>query len=504
MNAGYAISDGLEKETPPCVPGTMSAVTAPLRLFLSGLLFACVLARPVPAQGDPAGDFPTEHHAALTQLVDGMLHVASWCSLKELFLERDRLYRAVLEIDPDNETARKGLRYSRKSDGSWQEPAPRESKNRNPKALAEELPAKRQSVAEPFRTRMVAAFDAYHVDPATRRSVQREILAADPDDAWVRGEQGEARSGDEWVLKETVTGKERRLEIKALAQAALDDVGELRETPLTDVERGLGLKFTQAIATRHVRVLGTGQRPECEQAARACEAAGRFFRGVLDVDAQHREGYTVYLLASEKEGPVFIENQPGIDPDFRKFLKTCVGALLPGQPVVVYWDKDLQKRVDGAARQTLGDFLFRTFATTLDEGWAWEGLGLYLNRELVGTRLTWFIQMAANGPHKTLHKKLQNPATNWMNEALLLLQSPDHPKFAQMLERDVNAMSVEDMLYAYAFAAYLAEGRPKDLPQILRRCGGSRGTSAAAVETVLAMDLGSVEERLMRWLTERQ
>src|SRR4051812_21991868 len=85
--------------------------------------------------------------AARAVLVKGLLDLAAWCNSKELYLERDHVYARVIELESDNLDARKGLRYARNPDGSWKDPAPREMKNRNPKAL-EELPAKRaESVA---------------------------------------------------------------------------------------------------------------------------------------------------------------------------------------------------------------------------------------------------------------------------------------------------------------------------------------------------------------------
>src|ERR1700733_9601268 len=93
------------------------------RTCLVALWVLAPLAFGARAQSDEPGDFQREHQAATVDLVKGMIHLAEWCNEKELFLERDRVYRAVVEIDPNNADARKGLRYSRKSDGSWQEPA---------------------------------------------------------------------------------------------------------------------------------------------------------------------------------------------------------------------------------------------------------------------------------------------------------------------------------------------------------------------------------------------
>jgi hypothetical protein len=481
----------------------MGRMSAPFRAALLVLLVLSSLVAVAPAQGAKPG-FPDAHRAAQAELFTGMLKLATWSENKELFLERDRLFKAILAMDPDNADARKGLRYSRKSDGSWVEPAPREAKNRNPKAL-EELSAKRAAVAAPYRARMLALLDEHAADAATRRAVYREVLHADPDDAFVHAELGEARAGDAWVLQETVTAKERRAQIKALVETALAGVGDLHAAPLSEMEKGLGLKFTQALSTRNVRVLGTGLAPEVEATARNCEAVGVFLRGVLGIETQHQPDFTVYLIANPKDGPVFVANLPGLAPEFRAFLKTCVGALIPGQPIVAYWDKDLAHRVDGASRQTIGDFLGRAYGLTLHEGWAWEGLGLYLNRELTGTRLTWFVEMAtATAAKKQLHKKLENPQTNWMNEALLLLEQPDRPKLEATLAKDVNAMGLEDMLYAYALSAYLLEGRPKDLPVILTRIAGAKASTAVALAEVLQLDVPGVEERLRRWLSERR
>jgi hypothetical protein len=471
---------------------------------LAVLIAVVALSRALPAQSDAPGDFATEHKAASADLVKGMLGLATWANEKELFLERDRVYRAVLDVDPSNADARKGLRYSRKSDGSWQEPAPREAKNRNAKALVEELPAKRAAVAEPFEKRMLAAFTAYSVDEPTKRAVYKEILDADPENAFVHTTMGEARVDDRWVLGETVTAKQRRADIAAMAKAALDDVGELKDATLTDAERALAIKWSQARMTKNVRVIGTVQPEEIEKIARNCEAAGRFFRAVMGADTLHREGFTIYDMVSPKEGQTFADTLPGVDPEFRKSLKASVGALVAGMPIVAAWDKESARRIDGASRQTFGDFLSRTYNMVLDPGWAWEGMGLYLNGALAGTRLTWFIPLDNKDPEqKKLQKKLTDPATDWMSEAQAMLQRPEHPKLGAVLAKADKAMTPEDLLYAYAFSAYLVEGRPKEVSDILHRLSSGKTPSADVLAAVSKMDVPTLEERFERWVAER-
>lgn len=447
--------------------------------------------------------FADVHRAAVAKYVTALEGLASWSAEAQLYVERDRVWRSILDIDPDNGGARRGLRYSRKPDGTWVEPAPREVKNFNAKALPD-VPKKRQAAVEVFRTTMVAAFETNKADDAQKRLVFRQILDGDPDDAFVRAAQGEVKSGDAWILEETVTGKERRPKIKEFVAQALEATGKVFETELTDMEKALGIAFTQHVETKHVRVLGTGDKAECETTARNCEAAGPLIRGVFGIDTEHQPGFTVYLFSSAQEGATFVEKLPGLEPDFRKFLGKVVGVLVPGQPRVAYWDREFPRRIDGASRQTVNDFLDRGFGVRMSAGWAWEGFGLYLNRELAGSRLTWFIQPDSAATPNPLRKRMLKSDSNWMNEAFVLLGQKDHPRFGAMLERDVNAMSVEDVLYAYAFAAYLLEGRPKDAPELLRHVGTGKETGPVAVQAVLHMDAIRLEERLLRWLSERR
>lgn len=465
-----------------------------------GLIAICALALPARARDEA---FDAEHALATAALLGDLEQLARWCDASELFLERDRLLRGILTLDPHNEYARRGLRYGRAADGTWVEPEPREVKNRNPKALAE-LAARRSAAAAPFRERVLELADRANLSRSERRTLQREILLVDPDDAWVRALQGEKKVGDAWVLMETWLARMRRPEIRAVAAAALASVPPLGTLAPNAHEAALGIPFRSGFVTPAVRVLSTGAEPEARRVTELCHATGAFFRSMFAVDTEHTPGYSVYLLAGEGEKAVFIQELRGLDASFKKFLDQVVGASIPGQAKVVYWDPSVERRIDGAVRQTLGDFLRRSFGIDFDDGWAWEGFGLYLTRELAGTRLTWFIRFDGTGQFNTLRARLMQPETNWMNEARVLLESPGHPRFEALIENDLNAMGVEDMLYAYALAAYMIESRPAQTPELLRRIGAGREPTAVVLQELLALDLADLEERLLRWLCERR
>lgn len=455
------------------------------------------------AQRSGANGYVAEHEAASKALVARMNELAEWCQSSSLYAERDRVWHAVLEFDPENLDARRGLRCTRDSEGRWTHAAPRDSQNRNPKALAE-LGARRRSVVEPFRSEMIELLRR-EPDPALLRALYREILIVDPDDVYVRAVRGEVRLDDAWVLEETSRAKERRAQIKKFAAEALAGVGEIGIGKPSGADESFGISWQHVRTTRGVRVLSTMDAAETQRIALLCEAAAPFFARTLGIAPVHPlGGFTVYVPARKDEKQLFVERSPDLGIALRALAGTVVSLKVPGRPVIATWDLDSSRRVDSAVRHTISDFLERSFGLSMRQGWIYEGFGLYLTRELAGSRLTWFIQPASGGRFDPLKQRLMVPEANWMNECLELLRSPDRPTFTELVERDVDAMTVADMLYAYALAAYVLEGRPAASADLLTRIGARRQSTGEALRAVLGMPLPDLEERLERWLSERR
>jgi len=469
--------------------------------FLRWFAIVCLLCAPA-ARAQSAG-FEREHQAAKAELLPRLNELARWANDNELFAERDRVWRCVLSFESENAQARKGLRYGRSTDGAWIEPAPREMKNRNQKALAE-LPLQREFAVAKFRSAMSALLAREQASRQLRRAIDAEILAVDPDDVLIRTRRGEKKQGDEWLLAESVCAKERGPQIRAFAAKALSDAPVPQALTPDAEELALGVPWSSGFSIGDVRVLSTGSQDEAVRVASLSYAAGGFFRSVFECTTKHEPRSTIHLLTHGDEQVTYLKNLPGVRPDFREFLNHVVGASIPGRPLIVYWESRLNYRIDGATRQTIGDFLGRTFGIGFDNGWAWEGFGLTLTDALTGTRLTWFIQMEGDGPYSGLRARLMKPETNWIEEALRLLNGPTHPRFEALIEHDVNAMGIADMLYAYAFALYMLEGRPNETPELLRQIGTKGHTTAAAIESVLHSDATELEERIYRWLSVRR
>jgi hypothetical protein len=212
------------------------------------------------------------------------------------------------------------------------------------------------------------------------------------------------------------------------------------------------------------------------------------------------------LLANEEDRRAFVSGWPGWGPEKVAALGAWAGAGVPNDVHVARWDADEARRLDGAVRHTLGLLMKLDLEVGLETAWAWEGLGLYLGRELVGTRLTWYGsgQATSTPESKELLGRLLMADVNWMNEAYQMLQGGTAPKLETVLARDIDSIGVRDVLVAYAFAAYLLEAEAERLPGILRRVGAREASSAEAVSAALGRGIPEVEDRLVRWLGERR
>jgi hypothetical protein len=466
-------------------------------LRLAPSLLVCLSVLPVARAQSP--EFVQEHATMRTALVGRLLELATWCAKSELYGERDSLYRRVLAIDAENYEARKGLRYAHNPDGSWKEPAPRPAVNLNKKAL-EELPARRDEVLHPYRDALLALL-AKEKDAATLApAVHAELLQLDPDDPRVHALVGEVLDGGQWMLAETVTGKKRRADIRALVKSNLEgkiDASALQpeaaEAPLADA-------WSCGTATELVRVLGANGSSDCDAVARLLHASARVFGGVFGIEVKRPASFTFFLMPGPARGP-FLDRVTDLSPELKALLAKAPGGGLPNGHGTALFEVDPGRRNDCAVRNALGELFRSNFDIQLEHGWAWEGLGLYLTRELVGTRFTWYV--LANPSTESLHKSLLKPDSNWMNEGLKILTAANAPDLATVLAKPVSELAIPDMLVGYVFGAYLVEGRPEQAAEFLRRIG-----AGAAVEdvsrSVLGLSLRDLREHLLRWLKERK
>ncbi|MBL8863161.1 MAG: hypothetical protein JNK02_14285 [Planctomycetes bacterium] len=468
-------------------------------------------ARPAPRAGSrdeiaragaPAQTAEVVRLAARSALVERLNQLAAWCNEKELFVERDRIWRKVIEIAPDDAAARKGLRYARNVDGSWKEPAPRELKNLGKKWL-DELPRREAEAYTPYADTL---FDLARQDgraPAERDGLVAEILALVPNHAALNAWLGRVPLGERWVLPETATAKERRLAIRAEARRVLEVGVPLAAQAPTPAEAALGVPWARVLQGDHVRVVSTASEEETVRIGRAVEGAGALLASVLGAEMHYPGAYTIYVLAGEGEKSTFLANLPGVSDEDRARLARLEGTGVPGTNDVALFARQGAGRVDAAVRHTIGHLLAKSVGVSHATAWAWEGLGLYLTRELVGTRLTWFVSETADPVASGLRGRLMDPETNFIQESYDLLATGRSVPLEDLLRRGLDQLDVAGALTGYALVAYLLEGRPDVVLEFVRR--SARGDAPAAITgELLGRTPAEVQERLVQWLSERR
>lgn len=443
-----------------------------------------------------------ELSAARSAYVQRLLALAQWCNANDLFLQRDKVFNEVLALEPDNLDARKGLRFSRGPDGSWRDPPPREMKDRNPKALAD-YPAKRSEAVAPLRDALLAALERENPDEARKQAVYDEILALDPGDARVHALRGEAKLGDHWVMAEIAAGKRRRAEIKEFAKTSLAQAIVGQAYAPSAEEAVLGATWKATLETPALRVLSTADEIESRRIAQVCSAIGPFASSIFGRPLELPADTAIYVLAEASEREVFVDKLPGLSLEQRIFMKASPSAFIAGSVHAAIFAEDSPSRIDAAARHALALLLNAGFGIGAKQGWVVEGVGLYLTRELIGTRATWFIPSAGKGAQSELRDYLKTPGSNWMNEGFQRLASDRAPQLGDVMTLELKAMSVEDMLMSYVLAAYCIEGRPKETPELLRMLGAGDSPSVA-VQGVLGMTLQQLQERVTQWLANRR
>jgi hypothetical protein len=451
--------------------------------------------------GEGEGSIEAQRAKAREALVERLNRLATWCNDKELFIERDRIWRTVLEIAPDDNTARKGLRYARNVDGSWKEPAPRDLKNIGKRWL-EDLPKRENDAYAPYGDALLAMARVPERKPSERDELIAEIRTIAPNHAGLHQWLGDVLMGDRWVMPETAVAKERRAAIRAAVKRGIEVGAPFETVPPGEIESQLGVTWKTVLQGENVRLLTTGTEEEGLRIARACEAAGTVLDCALGSEMRYPGGYTIYVLTEAGEKEAFLAHLPGLAEEDRARLAGLEGTGIPGSSNVALFAPDPARRIDAGVRHTIGNVLGITLGVTHKTAWAWEGIGLYLTRELVGTRLTWFVSEDADPTIANLRGKLTSPESNWIQEAYDLLATGTAVPLDDLMRRGLDRFDVPCALTGYALVAYLLEGRPEAALPFITRC--ARGEDPATITSeVLKRTPVELQERVVQWLSER-
>ncbi len=451
------------------------------------------------AAGAQIADFETQREEAQSALVTRLHDYADWCKEMRLFQSRECAFLRLIELDPDDAVARKGLGYSKKGDGVWVPPKkPKEYKDFDRGGL-EEQPARLAAALDPYLETMRAFLADPQLAADQRLVVVQGILFANPDDPEIRAERGEVHAGDRWVLAETATSLRRRASLAGEVRAALSSDEGLEPAQADEREAAFGLDWTAVVATPDARVCGTVPSEEVWNAARVLTATIRVFGAALG-EAGLPEGTLVVLLQGPDDRNAFLNGHAGLDDATRDAMRNGPGGWIPGTNEVAYWSDDPVKRIDGLVRMVIAYLLGDGFGVTTVHHWIHEGFGLYLTDALVGTHMTWFVSPVDDIGVGSLQEEMIE-STDWRRLAFDRFQDAGHPQFRELLSKPPSEYLVADVLYTFVVAAFLIEGRPEETRAVLEALGKG-GESPEVLPAEIGYRLGDIDARIMRWLDE--
>jgi hypothetical protein len=477
-------------------------------LVLSGPVALASSSYLVPLRSSQLRDLDAARSAARGRLVQSLEELVEWCTKKKLYASRVGVYESLLHFQPEHTAALRGLGYKKGRKGEWLPPKQRKPPKNWNKSAERRFPKQRSAVVTTYRDEMLILLEehAAGIDAADRSAIYADILFADPDDARVHELLGEVRVDGVWVLAQSARSKSRRQAMRMLVTQAFADAPQPSASAANEAELALGIKWTAVFEADGVRSLGTGEEEEVMRLPIAMHATRSYFNAVLGAKAAYPDPLTVYTLPRASDKLAFLMGHPAIDETYRKYLMALDGSGIRGSGDFAHWAPDPVRRLDGLVRQSISWLLTGGFGIKPAHGWAFEGFGLYLTRELVGTRLTWFVRESkylTPEEDQALKARLLDSRANWMDEAFQMFATGKPIKLQFLLGKSVNSLDARDMLYSYCLAAYMLEAEAQKLPQLLTAIGQGK-TSQAAFQDVLGLDVRRLDERLRRWLSERR
>ncbi len=475
------------------------------------LVLLLAAAAPAPAAEEKKPDLETPRKAAVAKLVRELHALALWCQEQNLLLFRDRCAEVIVRFDEEDVKAHRWLKFHRTRDGKWVRRLAYKPPANKPEdeAVEAEFEPRFRAILDEFVTTLVGIVEPLHeVEPSPgARRVLADVFKVDPDHEKARSLNGEARHGGKWVLKESARALGRRKELRDAADRILAAIPEPKEVPPTPFEAKLGVTWRSHYRGVWWRALGTVEKDELRLILRSADAARPFLSEALKIDFRTPKDCAFYLLTGPAEAAVALKADPRFTEAQRaRFLKLAA-AWVPRTRSFYQYSDSPEVRHDGVTRMSIGLLLLDKFGITTEKGWAWEGFGLLLDYLLTGTRKTFYVMP---GPYTTtkrpphladLKKRMKQGGSNWLSLAGDLVEAKLAPELRPLSRRTVNELSAPELLYSYALASYILEGRPDQAAPFLV-VYGSGARFEDAVERVFHISVDELQNRLARYLRE--
>lgn len=496
------------------LPFALGALAAPLSLAAA---IAPTAASPAPALSSltaPAPDaFDDAKKSAEATYLAGLEELADWCHGEKAYRQRDKAYEAVLLLDPDHKKARKFLKftYDRKAK-EWT----RKRAYKKPKAgkdeVVDQARDKRRALDGTYVEAQLAVIEKFDgkIAPKRRTDELEMLMAAAPDHPRVRELLGfvKMKKGgkDVWVTKVALETETRREEIRDALDAARDEVPDAEDVDLIAPEEELPLDWNVQIGNERVRVVGDIEEEEAEQAAEIGYLAYDFLPFMIGGKQTAPPDFTYYMLGEPGSKEDFIDSYPGISDADKQAFPTLRSGWMPGGVWRVgCWAEEVEQRLDVALKQTTASYLQYEYAIKTNKGWISEGVGLYINQLVLGTRLSYSITITEyDDPSRPqTDREMADTEEDWLELAARILEDARPTQLATTMGRNTTQMTADDIVLGYAMVKFLREGYGKDaFEKILRDIGSGSGSSVVVLEKFFDARIPDIQKKLLGWIEE--
>lgn len=439
--------------------------------------------------------------------------LAKWCQKQKAYEQRDDVYRLIIGLEPDHAQARKFLKYSKdRKTGKWLRKRPyREPKSGKPEVVAEfrERRAALDQAEVQARIDLVETH-AEALGPLRRDTELRAILKVVPDDERLRTLLGylkvETKKGKvRWVTQLVLDTEKRRDELAEGLEKALEAVPKPKAILPDTTDRAFEIEWDGRRGTDRVRVLATTDHDEAASVAETIHAAWTFVPQVLGIEREPPKGQTIYLISGRGLRATFIDNCPGLTDERRERLFGLGGGGIPGVPRMATWAGWDVGRADMALKYTTVKMLDDEFGITTDRGWLVEGVGLYVNQIVLGTKYTRHVAATkyVDKSEPKIDADLNDPSADWLEIAAEYMEDVRPTRLAATFGRNTNELSPADVVLGYAFVAYLREAHgAATLEALLRKVGSGEASAVVAIEAILEAKLPLIQADFKGWLEE--
>jgi len=434
---------------------------------------------------------------------DALDELYRWCRRNRLNQTADEVAAELVVVDVEHEDARRWLGFRRKN-GEWVPPTkPKTRRNWN-RSASQKYPEYRAALlAEPADDHWRACEHLQRIEEeAARRRVLQRATVRWPADARFREAAGETLQDGAWILLESqrspaMERRLRRVGLKVLERAPLPTACK---TP--KVLRDLEFPGKGSCVCKGITVSSATSFSEAVTVARHCAAAADLFRLVLDMETTLPRNYTVALGRNKRDLHAMV-TQLRLPEALDKQRRRNAGFYVAKLRLDFNSDRSAAYRLECSVRRVIYILMNSAFGRFGRLGWTGEGLIAYMTWLVCRTHLVHYVRVGAQTEQSRKDGGAGRPDFAWLGAARRLAAKDELPELTYIVSVDLNAMTGEDAIGAYAFGVYLLAAQTELITKFLHATSSGRETARAS-EVVLGYTLPELDVRFRRWLRETE